>query len=142
MDKLATALGIEVAMLVRAFRQTEEGKHPGGEDLVKKLFFVRKKTYKYGSVFTGSDWTVICRTCNWIQASGGFQQADAEMTFRLACKQEKASKDKKEASIWKPSSYGLLFDEMARRKGTPALEAIGDLWRVVWKMEEGGLKRP
>ena len=76
--KSSFALGTDVAMLVRALRQTEEGFQPGGEELVKKLFVIRSKPYKYGSTFSRSDWIVVCRNCDWISVKG-FTQGDAEM---------------------------------------------------------------
>jgi guanylate kinase len=138
MAKLSDALGIDVTMLVRAFRQTEEGHHPGAEDLIQKLFILRKKTYKYGSTFTGSDWTVVCRALKWISV-GGFQQADAELAFKTACKVEKQKKDQKEATIWKEASYGILMDETARRRGKPALEAVGEIWRIAMTYDGGAV---
>ena len=43
------------------------------------------------------------RALKWISV-GGFQQADAELAFKTACKLEKQKKDQKEATIWKESS--------------------------------------
>ena len=55
-------------MLVRAFRQAEEGAVPHCDELVKKFFAIRQKKYERGAVFNRSDWTVVCRKCNWLNA--------------------------------------------------------------------------
>ena len=80
MEKVADELHTEPSMIVRAFRQSEEGKVPDSNDLVKKLFAIRQKQYKYGAVFNRSDWTVVCRNCDWLNAKT-FTQGDAEMVL-------------------------------------------------------------
>jgi hypothetical protein len=143
MEKLAEALGIDVAMLVRAFRQTEEGRHPGGEELVKKFFAARRKNYKYGSTFKNSDWMVICRTCEWLSVSTGCNQGDAGQVFSLVYREgEKATKDKKGPdanTIWRNSSFAALVEGMARRLGRPPLQVICDLWRAAKLYEDGAI---
>jgi hypothetical protein len=130
MEKLAEALGIDVAMLVRAFRQTGEGKHPGGEELVKKFFTVREKKYNYGSTFSMGDWAAVCRACNWASS-------DPAQVFRSVLKtQGKPEKASKESTIWRASAFAGLVDGMARSKAVPPLDIIYDLWRVAKPFEE------
>jgi hypothetical protein len=143
MEKLAEALGIDVGLLVRVFRQTEEDQQPGGEELVRKFFAARQKNYMYGSTFRASDWVVVCRACGWL-SPGGCNQGDAGQIFQLVFKME--NKEKKEAdsakgpadakAIWKDSSFAALVEGISRRLQVPPLQVIRDLWRVAKTYED------
>merc|ERR1712185_7220 len=88
MTELSKSLGVESEMIVRAMRQCEEGHLPESGDLVRKLFVIRQKEYKYGSSFSRSDWTVVCRNCDWLNAET-FTQGDCEMVFSQQCRANK-----------------------------------------------------
>ena len=132
MEKVADELHTEPSMIVRAFRQTEEGTVPESNDLVKKLFAIRQKQYKYGAVFNRSDWTVVCRNCDWLNAKT-FTQGDAEMVFSQQCRSEKLEKGALggggNQTIWKESHFASLIQLLAKRKGIKPLQAIGDIWK-------------
>jgi hypothetical protein len=136
MTSLSTELCTEPDMIVRAFRQTEEGTVPHSDDLVKKLFIIRQKQYKYGATFNRSDWTVVCRNCDWLNAKN-FTQGDAEMVFSQQCKAEKLDKGGLggggNQTIWKDSSFAGLIQLFSARKGIKPLQAIGDIWKTAAK---------
>jgi hypothetical protein len=142
MSQLSEELSTEPDMIVRAFRQTEEGSVPQSDDLVKKLFIIRQKQYKYGATFNRSDWTVVCRNCDWLNAMG-FTQGDAEMVFSQQCKAEKLDKGGLggggNQTIWKDSSFAGLIQLLAARKGIKPLKAIGDIWKTAKKLSEEGV---